>query len=211
MDQEKQNFSRGNNMNEFESGQKRTTAKPDDAQCTSAAISKRPQDSPEARPARKPFSRRGRGGRGSRSGTIVIIVLFMLFLQEFLGSSCLSVAVFGIPCAGCGSSRAVQLLLQGRMREALTMHPLILLTLAFVIIIPLFMLLRFLRKKRGKKTFLPLSARAVNIFFITLALIYFVVYVVRMILYFPHTEPMLYNSNSVVGHIISFVRRLLSS
>ena len=160
------------------------------------------QNSPEAKPARKPFS---------RGGTIVIIVLFMLFLQEFLGSSCLSVAVFGIPCAGCGSSRAVQLLLQGRMREALTMHPLILLTLAFVIIIPLFMLLRFLRKKRGKKTFLPLSARAVNIFFITLALIYFVVYVVRMILYFPHTEPMLYNSNSVVGHIISFVRRLLSS
>ena len=120
-------------------------------------------------------------------------------------------AVFGIPCAGCGSSRAVQLLLQGRMREALIMHPLILLTLAFVIIIPLFMLLRFLRKKRGKKTLPPLSARAVNIFFITLALIYFVVYVVRMILYFPHTEPMLYNSNSVVGHIISFVRRLLSS
>ena len=91
------------------------------------------------------------------------------------------------------------------------MHHLILFTLVFLIIILLFMLLRFLRKKRGKKTLLPLSARAVNIFFITLALIYFVVYVVRMILYFPHTEPMLYNSNSVVGHIISFVRRLLSS
>lgn len=141
---------------------------------------------------------------------IVIIVLFMLLLQELLGSSCFSAAVFGIPCAGCGSSRAVWFLLQGRVVDALIMHPLIFVTLALLIIIPVFALLRFLRKKRGKETILPLSTRTVNIFFITLALVYFVVYVVRMILYFPHTEPMLYNPNSVLGYVVSFIRRLLS-
>ena len=150
------------------------------------------------------------GKTPAKGAALVTILLFLLLLQEFLGTSCYSAAVFGIPCAGCGTSRAVWLLLQGRVGDALIMHPLIFITLAFVIIVPVFTLVRLLHKKRGKNTFSPLSARTTNRVFITLALVYFVVYVVRMILYFPHTEPMLYNSNSILGYIISFVRRLFS-
>lgn len=149
--------------------------------------------------------------KNSRAGiTLIIIVLFMTLLQEFLGSSCFYVAVFGIPCAGCGSSRAIALILQGEFSAALKMHPLIFLTLALIIIIPAFLALRYYLEKKRRKKWKPLPQRFMSLFFVSLSALYIIVYIYRMIRFFPHTEPMLYNPHSILGKIIAFFRSLIT-
>ncbi|HHX19885.1 MAG TPA: DUF2752 domain-containing protein [Clostridiaceae bacterium] len=137
---------------------------------------------------------------------LIVLALFLLLVSEFFGTSCFFSSVFGIPCAGCGSTRAVRLLLQGKVADALRMHPLIFLTLFLLVVIPAFAVARFIAKKRGKPFRSPLSRRATEIIFFSLAALYLVVYIIRMILLFPHTEPMLYNKSSVWGKLISLIR-----
>ncbi len=137
---------------------------------------------------------------------LVALALFLLMLSELFGTSCFISSVFGIPCAGCGSTRAIRLLLQGRIMDALRMHPLIFLTLFLLVVIPAFAVARIVAKKRGKPFRSPLSRRATEIIFFSLAALYLIVYIIRMILLFPHTEPMLYNKNSVWGRLISLIR-----
>ncbi len=141
---------------------------------------------------------------------LIVLALFLLMIAELFGTSCIIASVFGIPCAGCGSTRAVRLLFQGRILDALRMHPLIFLTLFLLIAIPAYAIARFIAKKKGKPFRSPLSPRATEIVFFSLAALYLVVYVIRMILLFPHTEPMLYNKNSVWGRLISFIRQIFS-
>jgi hypothetical protein len=77
-------------------------------------------------------------------------------------------------------------------------------------VIPTFAIARFVAKKRGKQLHSPLSPRATEIIFFSLAALYLIVYVIRMILLFPHTEPMLYNENSVWGKLIALIRQVFS-
>jgi hypothetical protein len=141
---------------------------------------------------------------------LVVLALFLLLIAELLGSSCFISSIFGIPCAGCGSTRAVKLLLHGKILDALRMHPLIFITLLLLVVIPTFAIARFVAKKRGKQLHSPLSPRATEITFFSLAALYLIVYVIRMILLFPHTEPMLYNENSVWGKLIALIRQVFS-
>lgn len=141
---------------------------------------------------------------------LIVTVLFLFFLAELFGTSCLVASVFGLPCPGCGSTRAVRLLFQGRVADALRMHPLIFLTLTLLVLLPSLALARFVAKKRGKQFRSPLSPRTTEIVLFSLAALYLIVYVIRMILLFPHTEPMLYNQNSVWGRLISLIRQVFS-
>jgi len=79
---------------------------------------------------------------------LVVLALFLLLIAELLGSSCFISSIFGIPCAGCGSTRAVKLLLHGKILDALRMHPLIFITLLLLVVIPTFTIARFVAKKK---------------------------------------------------------------
>lgn len=140
--------------------------------------------------------------------TALLLGLFFFLALELFGSSCLFARVFGIPCAGCGSSRAFSLLVQGRFREAFHMHPLILVSLALLLVILTFMIMKLLAIRKGQSFHLPLPPRTVRAIFFSLIGLYLLVYLIRMILYFPHTEPMCYNPDSVWGHLIALLRSL---
>ena len=140
--------------------------------------------------------------------SLIVLAFFLLLISELFGTSCLFASIFGIPCAGCGSTRAVRLLLQGRVMDALRMHPLIFITLFLLAVIPAFAVARFVAKKRGKQLHSPLSPRATEIVFFSLAALYMIVYIIRMIILFPHTEPMLYNENSVWGKLVALIRQV---
>lgn len=137
---------------------------------------------------------------------LLVLLLLLLVLTEVLGSTCFFASVFGIPCPGCGSSRALLLLLQGRFSEAIRMHPLILVSLALLIALPLYFFWAWLAKRRDEKWQSPLSPRVARILLFSLAALYLLVYLVRMILYFPHTEPMCYREDSLWGRLILFFR-----
>ena len=143
-------------------------------------------------------------GRG-RWMTVLLLGLFLFFLIELLGSSCFFARVFGIPCLGCGSSRAFSLLLQGRFGEAFRMHPLILVSLALILAILVFIVMKLWAIRQGKSFQLPLSPRTTRAILFSLIALYLIVYLVRMILFFPHTEPMCYNPDSVWGRLIALI------
>ena len=149
----------------------------------------------------------GRQGRG-RWMTVLLLGLFIFLIIELLGSSCFFSRVFGIPCAGCGSSRAFSLLLQGRFGQAFRMHPLILVSIALLLAILAFMVMKLVAISKGESYQLPLSPRAVRAILFSLIGLYLLVYLVRMILYFPHTEPMCYNRDSIWSRLIALIRSL---
>lgn len=144
-------------------------------------------------------------GKSPYKGPLLLVfLLFFLALTEVLGSSCFFASVFGIPCPGCGSSRALLLLLQGQFSQAIHMHPLILVSLALLIALPLYFFWAWLAKKKDPHWQSPLSPRLARILLFSLAALYLLVYLVRMILYFPHTEPMCYRQDSLWGRLIRF-------
>ena len=140
--------------------------------------------------------------------SLLLIVLLLLLSLELFSAPCFFYSVIGIPCAGCGSSRALSLLVQGQIKEAITMHPLILLSLLIFISLLTIVIVKLIMRAKGKAFHLPLSQRNWKILFFSLVALYLVVYVVRMVLYFPHEEPMCYNHNSVWGQLIALIRNI---
>ncbi len=67
---------------------------------------------------------------------------------------CMHKKIFGIDCMGCGTQRALMLLLQGDFYAAFKMYPAIFTTLLFFIVVAL----HFLDKKRNYKKMLIFSA-----------------------------------------------------
>ncbi len=145
----------------------------------------------------------------SRVGpSLLLIVLLLLLSLELFSAPCFFYSVIGVPCAGCGSSRALALLLQGQIKEAIAMHPLILLSLLIFISLLTLIIVKLIMRAKGKAFRLPLSQRNWKILFFSLVALYLVVYIVRMLLYFPYEEPMCYNHNSVWGHLIALIRNI---
>lgn len=141
----------------------------------------------------------------------LVLGLFLLsFALEYLGSGCAISSVIGFPCPGCGSSRATVLLFQGRLAEALHMHPLIILSLLMLVLIVGIEIIKYVWRRQGREWENPLPPRVRNILAVSIIALYLGVYVYRMIKYYPHTEPMVYNWNSVWGQIARFFMRLFA-
>ena len=106
------------------------------------------------------------------------VALAASLLLDF--SLCLFYHTTGLPCPSCGMTRAFIRLLTGDVGGAFQYHPLFF----TVPLIPLLM---------SKK--LPKKPRTLAITF--LILLYLAVWIVRLILFFPHTSPMYFNENSL--------------
>ncbi|MFA5585950.1 MAG: DUF2752 domain-containing protein [Saccharofermentanales bacterium] len=150
-----------------------------------------------------------RGKKKAKRGIpplVWVLLSLLLLLLELVGGNCFFSSVLGIPCAGCGTSRAAILLFGGHFREALRMHPLILVTLALVLTAFILLLAWLFSLRSGKPLRLPLSPRAARFIFFSLLALYLAVYLVRMILYFPDQEPLCYQADSVWGRLIALIR-----
>lgn len=127
-----------------------------------------------------------------------------IFLWVFTGASCFIRAAFGIPCPGCGSTRAIGALCHGDIKKALEFHPLIFITLALIaacIFAFIFKINIFGTAEKKKK-------RAAVFAWCVFAL-YMGVYITRMILFYPNAEPMTYLDVSMLGRVINFVKIFL--
>lgn len=105
---------------------------------------------------------------------IIILVLGLLILVG--GYKCPIYNIIGLPCMSCGMTRAWRLVLSGDVIAAFLMHPLFLLPLCLFV-------------PRCQKT-RPL---------LIIIGIFVTVYIIRMFLLFPHTAPMNYNYESLIG------------
>lgn len=107
--------------------------------------------------------------------------------------------IIGLPCPGCGLTRATYMLLQGNLAAALQAHPLFWLAWVVLAALPWVMWLR------------PawLSTRGFRRVAVAISGLFLAVYVMRMICFFPHTAPMVYNTRSLLGRLLVWIGALV--
>ncbi|MCL2719387.1 MAG: DUF2752 domain-containing protein [Lachnospiraceae bacterium] len=131
----------------------------------------------------------------------LLFAAFYFVIQIFFTASCPVYRIIGLPCAGCGMSRAMRFVLTGQFSRAYFLNP-----LAFGIVFFGFYCF-FYRYIKGKT--IPYFVHGIVAIFILLFLFYFI----RMYLYFPERVPYVYNYNNTLEDFIpgyrAFVRRIL--
>ena len=105
-------------------------------------------------------------------------VLYMVMVQKLTGRFCPMVLISGLPCPGCGMTRAFFLFLQLRFAEAYQMHPLVYGWIALGIV---FCVRRYVMGKEVK---------SLQKYAIALLIVMVGFYIYRMIRFFPNQEPM---------------------
>ena len=78
---------------------------------------------------------------------ILVFGLYSLLANFFLPRYCPFVLLTGLPCAGCGMTRAAILLFKGRIVESLVMHPMILSFVFYAMAYALFKYVLFIDTK----------------------------------------------------------------
>lgn len=132
-----------------------------------------------------------------RKAVVFLLAGALLFLLHRLTHTvCLLYAVTGLPCPACGSTRAAIWLLRGDLISSLWFHPL-------AVLLPILGIL-WLRIR----WFSASTPRWWNrLLFVVLAL-YIAVYAARMILLFPHTEPMVWNPDALLPRVRDWLKAI---
>lgn len=118
---------------------------------------------------------------------LLVIAIYLELVMRFCYSSCPMLMITGFPCPGCGLTRAGIALLKLHFIRAFSIHPMIY-PIAVFILVFLFRRYVLLKSNQGMVRFAVM---------ILVGLV--LVYVYRMIRYFPDKEPMIYYSGSVLG------------
>lgn len=130
-------------------------------------------------------------GRGYRDGVlkpilfIIILSAYFYITNRIFGYVCPSEIIFGLPCPGCGLSRAALLLLKGDIACSLHMNPMLL-------FIPVYFIFVICKKKNAAENYL-----------IGIIILSFIVFGWRMICY-SGVEPLVFNPDNVISRIILY-------
>lgn len=127
---------------------------------------------------------------------IIFFIAYFVFGKNYLHSLCPMVMITGLPCPGCGLTRAVFCLLRLDFSGAFRIHPFI---YPIGLYIGLFGWNRYIRKQKtgsGLKALLLLLAVSMIVF-----------YVWRMLKFFPGDPPMSYYSRNLLRCAGIAVRR----
>lgn len=122
---------------------------------------------------------------------IALSSVAILFLLD--GSACLFKNVWGIPCPGCGMTRAFLAVLKFDILKGFYYHPLFVLPVLIAV-------LYVVRNKRiGKLIF------ANNMLWISVLIVTLSAWAIRLILLFPDIPPMDVNENAVFFKVLRFI------
>ena len=111
---------------------------------------------------------------------ILIAILYCYITNRIFGYTCPSEILFGLPCPGCGLTRAALLLLKGDLQGSLRMNPMLL-------FIPVYFILIFIKKKNAADNYL-----------IAILMLSFIVFGWRAV-HSPGAEPLAFNPNNVLS------------
>lgn len=122
-------------------------------------------------------------------GTLAVLAACAFLLDI----GCIFKHVTGLPCLGCGTTRACIAFVRGQFLDAFFWHPLFWLTLMLISVMVV----------RGGVLFQ--SPRMTKWCVLFLAAMYITVYIVRMVLLFPDTPPMDYNFDAAGYRIVQIL------
>lgn len=120
------------------------------------------------------------------AGILVCYVLIHAVFDAF----CPFLILTGIPCAGCGLTRAFLFLLCGQFQRAVSMNPSVLPVTAFILY---FVFFRYILGKRIKGLRACLFVLAVTVL---------AVYAYRMWKYFPNRIPYVYHESNILSRCV---------
>jgi hypothetical protein len=131
------------------------------------------------------------------SPAAVVFVLYYFVVHILLGRAfCPLLNTTGIPCAGCGLTRAFLFLLTGQIRRAVYINPMAFPILLFGLYCGYFRYIRGTEIK-GFWVLLSLLLSAMLLF-----------YAVRMYLYFPDRVPYVYNRDNLLAERLPGYREM---
>lgn len=123
----------------------------------------------------------------------VFPILFLMLL--FIGKDiCIAKRVIGIPCPGCGMTRAFMRLLSLDIRGALYYHPLF--------ILPVLAAFVFLFRNNRHIARIYRS----NMFWVVMLVVVVIVWIVRMIILFPDKQPMDLNEKALLLKLLGWMK-----
>lgn len=123
----------------------------------------------------------------------VYYVITYIFFREF----CLMRIISGLPCPGCGATRAGVLLLSFRWQEAFEMNPTIFLWVPYIVYL---LWNRYFGKERKKLS---------NILLVAVCIVVILWYVRGMFLYFPVREPYTYFEGNLLQRSYPFLFEMM--
>lgn len=118
---------------------------------------------------------------------VAVFVGCYVLIHVFFDAFCPLLVATGIPCAGCGLTRAFLFLCSGQLGRAIYMNPSILPVLLFVLY---FVFCRYILGKKVK------GLKWCLIFLVSVMLI---IYIYRMRLYFPDRVPYVYYADNILA------------
>ena len=124
------------------------------------------------------------------SPAVMVFFGYYLLIHFTRGAFCPFLNVTGVPCAGCGLTRAFLFIAKGQLARAAYMNPMAFPIIAFVLYCAYF---RYI-KGTGIKGF--------KMLFITLMVCMLIFYLIRMYLYFPDRVPYVYRKNNLFARFI---------
>ncbi|MDO5574339.1 MAG: DUF2752 domain-containing protein [bacterium] len=128
---------------------------------------------------------------------IIGLVIYWTVSSICFGEFCPMKILTGIPCPGCGMTRAVVLMFTGHFAESFEMHPM---ALAWILLGLYFCICRYIlnRKPRGA------AVAAIGLCVLMLPL-----YIYRMETLFPDHVPMTYTKTPIGDMILAFAKMFL--
>ena len=128
---------------------------------------------------------------------VAAVLLYAVAVNLIFHAFCPLVILSGFPCPGCGVSRATLCFMTGRWQSAWQMNPVI---FPIVLFAAYFCLCRYLlgRKVKGAKTGIAV-----------ILVLLFVVYCLRMYLYFPDRVPYVYTEENILARFFPFYEQIL--
>lgn len=127
---------------------------------------------------------------------IAIFVIYNIIVRHFFKAYCPMLIFCGLPCAGCGMTRAIFYIVTGRIKRGLALNPAAPLWLLFICYV---LINRYFRGKSGKKFYLILVGVCVATI---------VVYIYRMLTQFPGNPPLVFYKDNFISRFIKYLTAL---
>lgn len=129
---------------------------------------------------------------------ILLFIVYSAAVRCFFHAFCPQLILTGIPCAGCGMTRAMLCILTGQPVRAMNLNPAAVFWLAWL---SCYFADRYISGGRRRKKILYLL---VAVCILTLA-----VYAYRMYTQFPSYPPMTYYRNNILSKLLPFYHEML--